>query len=120
MPALTNSRLGSWCTSGALGTTVWPRLPKYESQRRLISAVSMRQSLVESGPGRRRVSPAGDGRSGQVGAGPAQRLTGARLAPGELDANARSPGPGPPCVPLGPRSIRPSVVGAELAPSGQP
>src|SRR4029453_19431233 len=44
IPALTNNRLGSSCTSGALGTTVWPRLPKNESQRRLISAVSMVES----------------------------------------------------------------------------
>src|ERR671920_157322 len=41
MPALTNSRLGSSNSSGALGTTVWPLSPKNRNHRRRISAVSM-------------------------------------------------------------------------------
>lgn len=41
IPATVNSSEGSSDTSEAEGTTVWPRSPKYSSQRRRMSAVCM-------------------------------------------------------------------------------
>ena len=46
MPALTNSRVGSLYSSGADGTTSWPRVAKKSRNRRRISAVFM---MVSSG-----------------------------------------------------------------------
>src|SRR5919107_1284775 len=60
MPALTNSRLGSSNSSGALGTTVWPLSPKNRNHRRRISAVSM--GVILAGSGRR--PPSGRVRDG--------------------------------------------------------